>query len=89
MWIQISMASHHSLILKTSNTIKRVEGEASVGCVQYLFHYVTKHIIDRGVQTKSIYNLYETVFCRKIMTKIVINCTGVKEFGGGNSLGLI
>ena len=39
----------------------------------------TKHIIDRGIQQKNIYNIYKTVFGQKSITKRLFYVQGLKN----------
>ena len=72
-WIHIFMAIYSWLTMRSSNIVKRVFAKAYFDCIQYVYHKLINHTINRGIQAKYIYNKYETVYGYKSRTKRVIS----------------
>ena len=67
------MAIHSLLTMSSSNIIKRIIAKYYFDCIKYVYHKANKHIIERGIQAKYIYNMDESVYGKNIRTKRVIS----------------
>ena len=77
--IQIFMAIHSLLTMSSSNIIKRIIAKYYFDCIKYVYHKATKHIIERCIQTKCIYNKDETVSGQKSRNKRVISVKALRN----------